>query len=78
MGRVLVADRGTRHRAAAGTNQYAAEDLFGKVLPLVKMLPDASPRTYCFILTPRDIKSRSLNFRFQFATHSPMQNGSVR
>lgn len=60
-----------------GTNQYAAEDIFGKVLPVVKMLPDASPRTYCVILTQRDINSRNQNFRFQFSSHSPMQNASV-
>ncbi|MDB5794072.1 MAG: hypothetical protein JWR25_451 [Noviherbaspirillum sp.] len=60
-----------------GTNQYAPEDFFAKVLPRAKALPEASPRTYYVILTTRDINSRSQNFRFQFSSHSPMQNASV-
>ncbi|MES2537500.1 MAG: hypothetical protein V4632_16700 [Pseudomonadota bacterium] len=60
-----------------GTNQYAPEDFFAKVLPRAKALPETSPRTYYVILTTRDINSRSQNFRFQFSSHSPMLNASV-
>jgi predicted Zn-dependent protease len=60
-----------------GTNQYAADDFFAKVLPRAKALPEASPRTYYVILTTHDINSRSQNFRFQFSSHSPMLNASV-
>jgi hypothetical protein len=57
-----------------GTNQYAADNFFAKVLPRATALPEASPRTYYVILTTRHINSRSLNFRFQFSSHSPMLN----
>lgn len=61
----------------AGTNQYPAEDYFPLGARAARMLHEVSPRTYYIVLTDRDINSKSRNFRFQYASHSPMANTSV-
>lgn len=60
-----------------GTNQYPAEDYFPVGARVGRTLRDASPNTYFIVLTNRDINSKTLNFRFQYAMHSPMANTSV-
>ncbi len=61
----------------AGTNQYPSEDYFPMGARAARMLREVSPRTYYIVLTDRDINSKSRNFRFQYASHSPMANTSV-
>ncbi|MDP1900949.1 MAG: hypothetical protein Q8K96_10910 [Rubrivivax sp.] len=60
-----------------GTNQYPAEDYFALGASAMKLLRDASVRTYFIVLTDRDINSKSRNFRYQYSMHSPMARTSV-
>ena len=60
-----------------GGQQFAGEDYLALGSAVAKRLQDAGPRTYFIVLTDRDINARSLNFRFQFSMHSPMQRTSV-
>ncbi|AKU20230.1 hypothetical protein [Massilia sp. NR 4-1] len=61
----------------AGSNQYAAEDFFEKLLPQTEKLPGVGRKTLFLLLTTRDLNTRSQNFRYQISYHNNLLNMSV-
>ena len=61
----------------AGTQQYAAENIFALAKPVLERLPDQAPNAFYILLTNRDINSRLRTFRFMFSWHDKDLRTSV-